>query len=300
MVHNRTRSFSLDNILSVRAVAKSGSVRAASEALRLSHTTVMRRIASAERELGVTIFLKSPAGYVLTDAGRVVAEHAELLSDNAIALRRAIGGQNRAPSGRVRITSDFTLLTRCIAPQMVKFASEYPNLEIELLVGDTLRDISRQDAEIAVRIGSTPPDHHVGVCIGEAAEAVYLSKNTDASITDVANGVMPLIAWSRSSAFLDRARKHGLGQPHVGPICVDAAGQCALAENGVGAVILPCIVGDSSEFLKRASGSDPIPTLPIWIVAHSDLAKTAKVKAVTTFLVKTLRSYLPRLAGRKR
>jgi len=300
MVQNRTKSFSLDNILSVRAVAKSGSVRAASEELRLSHTTVMRRIANAERELGVTIFLKSPTGYVLTEAGRVVAEHAELLSDNAVALRRAIGGQNRAPSGRVRITSDFTLLTRCIAPQMAKFASEYPNVEIEFLVGDKLRDISRQDAEIAVRIGSSPPDHHVGACIGEAAEAVYLSKNTDASITDVANGVVPLIAWSRSSAFLDRASKHELRQLRLGPICVDVAGQCALAENGVGAAILPCIVGDGSEFLKRAAGSNPIATLPIWVVAHSDLANTTKVKAVTTFLVKTLRSYLPQLTGKPR
>jgi len=59
------------------AVARGGSTLAASRAMRVSQTTVARRIAALEEAVGLTLFEKRPAGYALTPPGEELLGHAE-------------------------------------------------------------------------------------------------------------------------------------------------------------------------------------------------------------------------------
>src|SRR5438552_3716169 len=97
------------------AVARGGSTLAAGRALRVSQTTVARRIAALEEALGVHVFEKRQAGYALTPAGQDLLERAEQVESAATAFSDAASAQSRDVSGTVKITTEevyaITLLT---------------------------------------------------------------------------------------------------------------------------------------------------------------------------------------------
>ena len=87
------------------AVAREGSTLAAGRALRVSQTTVARRIAALEQALGLPLFEKRQAGYLLTPSGQELRSRAELVEASATSFADAASAQSRDTNGTVQITT---------------------------------------------------------------------------------------------------------------------------------------------------------------------------------------------------
>jgi DNA-binding transcriptional LysR family regulator len=297
MVQERSNLVSWDDLAAVLAVARARSVRRAAAALGVAHTTLARRVEAAERALGVVAFVRGSRGYATTEAGRTIVAHAERMAEAAEALSRAVGGGDQAPRGNVRVTLPPTILTHCIAPALAAFAVRYPAIRLELDTGLGFRDLDRQEADIAIRLQNAPLDDLVGVRIGVLREAAYATDEVIDRLRKPGVNSVVLIAWSDGEGLRDRAAYLGLPELPVGPLCGDVLGQATLAESGVGVAIVPCLVGDQVAGLRRVPPGKTVPTQTVWVLTHPDLRGSARVRAVSGFLVEVLRSAAPRIEG---
>lgn len=296
-VHKLAKTLSWDDLAAILAVARSPSVRAAAELLGVAHTTLTRRVEAAEAVLGVVAFVRSAKGYFPTDAGQTIIAYAERMAGEAEALERAVSGGDKSPSGVVRVTMPPIILTHILAARMPEFHRQYPAIDLHIVVGHALMDLDRQQADVAMRLQQTPLPDLVGVRVGQVFEAVYARPELVLAQAQRAAPPLPFVAWATSNAFKKRAAQHGFAAPSLGPVCSDVISQCALAEAGAGAAILPCFVGDRSPELVRLPSSKPIPSQTIWVLNHADLRRSARVRAVAEFLVKTLKAARAELEG---
>jgi len=108
------------------AVAREGSTLAAGRALRVSQTTVARRIAALEATLGFPVFEKKQAGYALTPAGEQLVERARQVEMAADAFADAAAAEKRETSGTVRITTQDIFAVTLLAPMLRELHDRHP------------------------------------------------------------------------------------------------------------------------------------------------------------------------------
>ena len=102
------------------AVARDGSTLAAARSLRVSQTTVARRIAALEDALDLHLFEKRQAGYVLTPIGQDLVDHAKQAEVAFDSFAEAAAAQSRAVSGAVKITTEEIYATTVLAPILIE------------------------------------------------------------------------------------------------------------------------------------------------------------------------------------
>ena len=134
------------------AVADTGSTLAAGRLLRVSQTTVARRIAALEESLGLTLFDKRRAGYTLTAAGETLLLEARALHAAAEALADAASAQKRETGGTVRLTTEESYANGVLTPMLRELHELRPDIIIELDASEELRDLEAGAADIAVRV----------------------------------------------------------------------------------------------------------------------------------------------------
>lgn len=290
MVQIRSTLPAWDDLEAILLVSRSKSIRAAAEELGVAHTTLARRIEAAEDRLGVKAFVRSTQGYALTEAGQTMVAFIERMAEEADALRRGLGDADRVPQGLVRVSLPPAVLTHCIMAALPRFHLAYPRITLDFDVRYSFSDLDRNDADVAVRYQAKPQDHLVGVKIGNSVEQAYAAPAVLAR--HVRGDIVPLIAWARNEVFLRRAKSLRLDKLPIAFCCVDVQSQLAMAELGLGIVILPSLVGNSSTLVQPLSPTHSIIASSIWVLTHPDLAKSARIKTVTTFLADTLREAL--------
>ena len=90
------------------AVCRAGTLVGAGRSLQVKHSTVGRRIEALEAALGVSLFTRSPDGFVLTDAGNEIMPLAEEAERAVTAIERRVAGGDKRISGVVRVTTSET------------------------------------------------------------------------------------------------------------------------------------------------------------------------------------------------
>ena len=113
------------------AVAREGSTLAAGRALRVSQTTVARRIAALEATLGFPVFEKKQAGYALTPAGEQLVERARQVEMAADAFADAAAAEKRETSGTVRITTQDIFAVTLLAPMLRDLHDRHPGVTLQ-------------------------------------------------------------------------------------------------------------------------------------------------------------------------
>jgi DNA-binding transcriptional LysR family regulator len=124
-------------------VAKSGSFSAAASALGYTQPAVSRQIATLEAEVGMVLVRRVPQGAVLTDAGRLLVEHAEAifarLSD-AEAELQALAGLH---GGRLRLASFASAAASIVPIAIARFRELYPAVELSVVMADPIDSLPR-------------------------------------------------------------------------------------------------------------------------------------------------------------
>jgi DNA-binding transcriptional LysR family regulator len=293
------RSLAWDDLLYVLSVGRAGSLSGAARALRVNHSTVFRRIGAIEEQMGVRLFDRRRDGYVPTAAGEAVVALAEEMDQQVVALERKLSGEDLRPSGTVRVTTTDTLIST-VTPLCGKFRRAYPEICIELATGNEFLNLSRRDADVALRPSKHPPENLHGRRIASIAFAVYGSRRYLAAAggTDLSRAH----EWIALDDTLSHLAVHAWIRQNVPPewISFRASSFIAVLEAaraGMGLGILPCYLADPVAELQRASAPMPELATDFWLLVHEDLRRTARVRAFTDFVYAEFARLRPRLEG---
>lgn len=160
----------------VLALVRGGSLARAAELLRVDVSTVFRAIRRLEKNLGKALFDKSRSGYLANQTACRLAQQAELAEQALEAARIGLELEREVLSGTVRLTCSDAVLHGLLLPALARFMPGYPALQLELATSNDFANLSRRDADIALRMTRTPPEHLVGRNLGEVRYVLCASE----------------------------------------------------------------------------------------------------------------------------
>lgn len=153
------RNVSWDDVRIFLACVQAGSFRRAAAQLRVSSSTVVRRIDRLERELCIPLFSRTPDGVVTTEEARSIVDHARRMETAIYDVFRRVEAQDTTTRGIVRVTVTEGLGTYWIMPRLVEFQRQFPFLIIDLRCAMENADVLRMETDIAVQfLRPTSPD----------------------------------------------------------------------------------------------------------------------------------------------
>lgn len=158
-------------------IVETRGIGAAAAELGLSTPTVSKALARLEQNLGARLFNRTPHRLTLTDAGRLLAEHAARLVAEAEAARAALLTQSTTPTGPIRLAVPMSFGVRQVAPRLPAFLAQYPGISIDLHLSDAIVDIVGEGFDLALRIGELPETAMLARRLG-AVEAVIVAAPT--------------------------------------------------------------------------------------------------------------------------
>lgn len=285
------QDFDWDDVRHFLAVANSGSLSGAADALDVNQSTVSRRIAQFEKRLGTRLFDRSPgAGWSLSLAGEQVLSSAEQMQDTAQQISRDVLKNRTELTGVIKVTcgdgGDQSMIIRTITG----FAKQYPQIELSIIVSDQNLDLATREADVAIRVTVNPPSNVVGTRICTLGMGIY---GVDSLAEDFAAGRrdLPLVLPSDyggaepewvSQFFTSRAVVHR---------CNTLPSRIEAATLGLGVVSLPLIVGDRVPGIKRICRYSLAEPMGLWVLSHIDLRSTARVRVFRDYLVEKFGAY---------
>ncbi|GLQ16457.1 LysR family transcriptional regulator [Maritalea porphyrae] len=288
-----------DDLRFFLAVAKKGSIRGAAGLLSVNHSTVSRRIDAFEKKLGSRIFERMPSGYFLTATGEEMIRSAERIESEVDAVNRRVAGRDTKLHGLLRVTVFDSLVQKLLMPEFVAFTQAFPAIELELIVSHSMANLTRREADVAIRISNDPPDSLVGRRLVKYATSTYasaeylathdLKNNPEAASWIGWDDQTPDPQWVRESDFPAVPVRHKIFHP---------LSQMEAAKLGLGLTMLPCFLGDTEPALQRVPQASVTPSREIWILTHEDLRQTARVLQFTDFIAKGMQSKKNLLEGR--
>ncbi len=292
-----------DDLRYFLAIARDGSLAGAARTLQVNHSTVFRRLNALEESSGVRLFERLPTGYRLTEAGEDLLESAANVGEIMDDLSRRLVGRDYRLSGTIRLTTTDTLAESFLHPLLKKFNSLHPEIVLEVATNNLFFDLGRRDADVALRPADEAPQHLLGRNLATVAWALYgsisylgerkaprteqeLAQHAISCGDDSLAGV-PAVRWLRArvpeGAIVYRASSF--------------SAQFAAAKAGFGVALLPCVLADSTPELTRVIG--PIEPLAsgLWLLTHTDLRDTVRIRAFMEFLTEAIQEERARLAG---
>lgn len=272
------------------ALARSGGLAGAAKSLGMSYSTAHRHLETIERDFGVAIFKRVRAGYELTNQGKILAEAAQRMEDEVLAVRREIAGNDSEISGVIRVSTS-ELLGFYALPQLVyDFQKLYPDIRIELSVQDALVDLQRFEADVAIRGSSNPLGTLIGRSLGNIPYAVYVHRRLFDQLgeTDLPEYRWIILDNGSPNNFLSRWTYQLVQEPETAVRVDSGACLCVLLEGGHGAATVPCFVGDSMPSLVRLTEPMIDPALQLWVLNHADLRNNARILAFKRFIKQQL------------
>ena len=270
------------------AVADNGTLAGAARKLSVNHSTVFRRINLLEERLGLRLFDRLPDGYSLTDAGVSVVEHARHAENSINSFERAVAGKDYQLSGEIRITAPPSVATKYLAPCIKNFRTKHSGIKIDVIVSDAEHDLSRREADLALRATTKPPEFLIGRRICELFWHVYASKHylakhgTPQKMKDLVHH--QLVGAEESLRRVDAYKWFTEKYPSDNFVsnASDMNAISALSAQGLGITLLP---SDYTEHnLVRLFKTKPEFRAELWILTHPDLRHVVRIRAFSDFL----------------
>ncbi|WP_273854391.1 LysR family transcriptional regulator [Serratia liquefaciens] len=163
----------LDELAIFVAVVQHGSLAAAGRKLRRSAPAVTRAIASLEQRFGARLVERTTRRLAPTEAGLRLAERAHLLLTDYQAA--VLDTADTQLTGLLRITSPVQFGRKHVAPVVMAFLDQYPQMQIEMVLNDRNLDLIDEGLDVAVRIGHLQDSSRVARRLGQVSRVTVAS-----------------------------------------------------------------------------------------------------------------------------
>ena len=271
----------------VLSVCEAGSLSGAARMLDVNHSTVYRRIEGVEERLGVRLFERHTHGYVMTPAGELFYSRAILLCKGLNQIEMELGGKDQRLEGQLTVTTTDSLLHR-LTPVFSRFQKAHPDVDLRLLSDARSLDLTRRDADIALRPTLNPPQHWVGRKVAMIHCATYVEQGYWDKAQNLADQEL---RWIMLDDDLDQSpmskitvmKKHKDARVTV---VSTVMGVLDAVKSGLGIAVLPSYLGEQSDELMRLDKPDKSVIWDLWLLAHPDVRRSARVHAFFEFAAK--------------
>jgi len=276
---------SWDEFRLVKSIADSRSLVGAAEALGLNHSTIFRRLGTVETAIGARLFERSRSGYQPTAAGEEMIELATQMSESITEFERRVAGRDVKPSGDLRVTTMDTLAATLLPPVFVQFRKMYPDVRLDIIMASLYLNLSRREADVAIRATNDPPDTLVGRRIAAIRWGVYASPELKARYSSNLVETAPWVGFADGfgPASCKRWLEKNIGDKRQVCRANSVQGMAQLIALGAGAGLLPCFMADAVGQLQRCGPVLGDLDVSLWILTHADLRHSAKVRAFMDF-----------------
>ena len=273
------------------AIVNAGSISGAAKALGISQPTVGRHLNALEDVAGTSLFARSTRALKLTDSGQAILENARRMGVEAQTIERLLEGHVKTLSGLVKIAAVEGLGTHWLPREIAMFNERYPDITIEIQIGNRVVDLQQREADIALRLirpyqGDLITKKLTRYGFGLYADEGYLKRHgTPALLEDLAEhqlvgmpkGVFHGIGFSDEDwAYLDQAKT--VVQTNSPSAHIEAT------STGLGIGLHSHRWASSYSNLVRVLPEVNLDKVGVWIVSHEDLRHSARIRAVFDFL----------------
>ncbi len=169
---DRATLIELDAVI---AIGRRRSFRAAAVDLGMSTTALSNAIAKLERELGVRLFNRTTRSVSLTDAGRNFVDRVRPALQDIHAAMETVRSQQELPSGTLRINAFPTAAREIMAPLILPFLRQYPQVHIDLVTEGRLVDVVGEGFDLGVRSADLVPSDMIAIPLGGPRQFVVVA-----------------------------------------------------------------------------------------------------------------------------
>ncbi len=284
------------------AVARAGTLVGAARELGVEHSTVGRRVAALEAELGVRLVIRGPAGLTLTEAGNEILNNVEAIAEQVSTIERRVAGGDTRVEGVVRLTVP-EAENGYVVSQMPELRERHPALTLDIVSDNRELDLRRGEADIALRFRDSTDPELVIRKVGSAGWSLYASESYLERKGRIASAESldgyDVIGFDGSLSGVVGATwlgEHGKSANIVlrGNSLRAIASAAAV---GLGIAVLPCSMGDCNPALQRLTPR-VVGSRDISLVVHPDLLRVARVRATLDYLIEVFTRDAERWSGR--
>lgn len=279
------------------AVMNAGSLTAAARSLRTTQPTVGRHIRSLERQLGETLFDRTPDGFVPTSRATELYERAAAVEQAVTGLAASLVTGTTELSGLVRVTTSQIFAIELLPYLLSDLLARHPSLQIELIASDEVRNLLRREADVAVRFIRPTQPEVIATKVGEASFGLFAHRDYLAragrprTARELGSQGHRLIGFEDTRATVEAVMRLG---SEIDPSQVQLRSDTFLVH--VAALRAACGIGACQLWLaarhpelERVLPKIEVSRIPIWIAAHDDLHRSRRIRAVFDHLVERLR-----------
>ncbi|MEL7215456.1 MAG: LysR family transcriptional regulator [Pseudomonadota bacterium] len=291
-----TVTFDWNQARAFLATAEEGSLSAAAVALGTTQPTLGRQVTAFETALGVVLFERIGKRLVLTPAGETLLAHVDKMRDAALGLSLSAAGHAQAIEGQVRISASDVICAYVLPPIVQRINAIAPKLQIDLLAENTISDLQRREADIAIRhVRPTEPDliaRHLRDTSAQfyAATAYLKRRGTPRSSADLSQHDM--VGFGDVPELIAVLAKEGIALTPEQFRAGSRNGVVAweMVRGGLGISIMADDVARATPDVQRLKiDVEPI-RFPIWLAAHRDLRNSKRIRIVFDALATALGS----------
>jgi DNA-binding transcriptional LysR family regulator len=268
------------------ATVDAGSLSAAARKLGLTQPTLSRQVGALEASLGVALFERVGKRLTLTEAGLGLLAHARAMAAAADDLALAAAGRAEDVSGRVSISATDTAAAYLLPEIVESIRSKAPQIALVIVASNSLSDLRRREADIAIRhVRPTEPEL-VGRLVGEMTAHFYAAQSWLArnpmprTVADL--GTVDLVGFDSAERFAGHLSATGIPvTPEQVPI-VSENGVVVweMVRRGLGVGVMLSAIADRTEGIVRLLPDLPGMAVPVWLVSHRELRTSARVRLV--------------------
>ena len=284
--------FDWNQIRAFLATVEEGSFSAAARALGSTQPTLSRQITALESQLEITLFQRGRRGMVLTAAGAELVDHVRAMADAATRVSLVASGQSLAAEGLVTITATSFTATRFLPRIVQAVALEAPGIEIEISASNDVRDLNKREADIALRHARPEHPDLIARQVHEMPAFLYAHKEwldhvgRPQKLEDLAG--LSFVGFDRPDRVEAGLAERGLPIRRQDVHYRSDSGEVILelVRAGLGMSVLPTLIAEDFDELEPVLPAAFSVTVPTWLVTHSELRTSSRVRIVFDLIAK--------------
>ncbi len=283
-----------DDVKLFLALCRSRTVGGAAQALRVDASTVSRRLVALEEVLATTLFDRSRDGIAPTEAAEALLPVAEEIEQSMARFTNQAEELEREAAGVVRITCPPDVAEVVIAPLLSDLFARHPALRITLDAGEAVRDLTRREADLALRVVRPSSGDLVMTRLTSARWVLVASRPLARRLGTLRDfSAAPWVSWGDRMAQLGAARWLAKHVKHAEPVVRSDSltVQLAAVSSGAGVALVPepsvAHYGLTPVKLAPAlkAAAEEWPRDELYLVTHRALHNVPRVRAVWNLLL---------------
>ncbi|MFC3050830.1 LysR family transcriptional regulator [Kordiimonas pumila] len=291
-----------DDLKYFLAIAEEGSLSAASRKLSVSQPTLSRRLTTFEETVGAELFSRTRSGLEITVLGEQILARAAHMRDDVHTVERLITGHDTSLQGSVIISCIEIIGAEWLVQKIRPFHDIYPEITVEIKIDNTASDLLRREADIALRMfrpiqNDLVAKRTVSMNYGYYASKDYIEKHGKPETFSELREHRFIMPHDEILAHVNqqKAPKRPLSNVVFRSNNLLALATAVRAGYGIGAY--SCLIAEKDPNLVRLFGDFVIFSSDIWLVSHSELRRSARIRAMYDYLGDMLHDHRHQFSG---